>query len=421
MAYYYYYYYGSCGADPEMPGQSQVLGAALLATVAYTGFKAYEDEKRRREGREGRAEAEERRRLIERAVAAAQDDARQRGWCSGDKKAKEERRDQMDEIVFSSLGKLKERLEKTHSLRDRRITLRLPILDQPESIDAVLLCAVLLWGDIQLLYRTFERPEELYSCGRDTPPSCLFDFDVVTSFGFCLSSLSRESAEEIVRWLRELASPAAQVQQVADLYRLLSIRVQSDPRYHSGSPFVTCVMMPSQSSSENRLYAYRHVLSRVGLWVALPRTFYTLCRQLKRRSGGWEFVVRYLPSDHGIPSDRYHEYARIQNVFNKPGYVFVANFDIVSHGFDIYNVSMNLPMDLKNAIPFDKAGRSSHAHERGGAMSGKYRQLAEEELARLQTARHAIRLLERLSVSQLTGATFEHCQVKNTMVTSHCT
>lgn len=403
-----------------MPGQSQVLGAALLATVAYTSFKAYEDEKRRREGR---AEAEERRRLIERAVAAAQaaqDDARKRGWCSRGKKAKEERRDQMDEIVLSSLGKLKERLEKTYSLRDRRITLRLPILDQPESIDAVLLCAVLLWGDTQLLYRTFERPEELYSCGRGTPPSCLFDFDVVTSFGFCLSSLSRESAEEIVRWLRELASPAAQkqVQDVADLCMLLSIRVQSDPRYDSGSPFVTCVLLPSQSSSEDRLTAYRHVLSRVGLWVALPRKFYPL-GIWKRRSGGWE--VRYLPSDDGIPSDRYHEYARIKNVFNKRGYVFVANFDIASHGFDITNVFMNLPIDLENAIPFNKAGRASHAHERSGVMSGKYRQLAEEELARLQTARHAIRLLERLSVSQLTGATFEHCQVRNTMVTSHCT
>lgn len=397
-----------------MPGQSQILSAALLASVAYAGLKTYEDQKKRRAGQ---AEAEERQRLIEKAVADAQAEAQKRAW-SGAGPAKQEWRQRGDQIVFSSLEKLKERLEKTCSLRDRRIILRLPILDQPESIDAILLCAVLLWGDTHLLYTTFGRPEELHSCGRGTPPSCLFDFDVVTSFGFCLSTLSRESAEEIVRWLTELASPVAQEQEHADLYTLLSVRARSDPHYHSGSPFVACVVLPSQSSSEDQLAPYRHVLSRVGLWAALPSEFRPLCKRFKWMPSGrdWVYIVRYLPSDGNIPSDRY---CKITNVFNKPGYVFVSNFDIASHGFDIKDVSLDLPMDLKNAIPCNRAGRTSHAREGSAAVSGKYRQLAEVDLATLQTGRHAIRLLERLSVSRLTGATFEHCQVRTQWRSCH--
>jgi hypothetical protein len=68
-----------------------------------------------------------------------------------------------------------------------------------ESPDVVVLAAYLLWGDYTRFLRDVAMPLTGRGCGSDAG---LIDLDAIEAFGTSLSTLSKSSAEALVRWLR---------------------------------------------------------------------------------------------------------------------------------------------------------------------------------------------------------------------------
>ena len=92
--------------------------------------------------------------------------------------------DLRNKLLAESLLRLKARCEadrRRDAHRQRQDLLRIPILGAPEPVEAVVLAALLLWGNLQDFRRHFDGPRICEGLGLLVPgePDSLFDFDAV--------------------------------------------------------------------------------------------------------------------------------------------------------------------------------------------------------------------------------------------------
>ena len=190
-------------------------GAAVaLATVGYTIYNdannraQRDDERKKRVANLEAIHVSQDKRAAERAHRASTRDAEFAPSAAIFLTAQQD-------LVFDSLLGLKARAS-----RLCRMGLGVPMLGEPPA-DAVVLAALLLWGDLPTFHQLYYNPRFLGS------PSRLFDFNVVDALGFTLSSLTRSSARVVHGWLEGLAGPRlydkGELFTAEDLSGLLSI------------------------------------------------------------------------------------------------------------------------------------------------------------------------------------------------------
>jgi hypothetical protein len=299
--------------------------------------------------------------------------------------------------------------------------LRLPVLGAQDSVDAVVLCALLLWGSVYDYGRLFERIYDRLSQSAP-PPQAIFDFEgTVTQFGFCLSTLSSESAEEVMGWLRGLADLPVRsggehfglgdvgftqedreyleghVEWMRDLALLLGEYVYTRGEAQNRHLLFACTLSPEPSVYLLELYA--KLLRSVSLFIYA--------------SDSLEYTAS-LSAIYGVPPGCSKAIPRrnrrsFETAIYK-GQLLVATWDISRAGLVISNVESGpggtISFDLKpgNVRPFDmEVVRRESELDHAAAV---------RLFAALALAVRARCLLKRVSAARLTGMIFEHCQVR---------
>jgi hypothetical protein len=303
--------------------------------------------------------------------------------------------------------------------------LRLPVLGALESVDAVVLCALLLWGSASDYWRHFERIYDRMSRFAP-PPQAIFDFEgTVTQFGFCLSTLSGESAEEVMGWLRGLADmpmrPDAgrfglrdvgftdadlkclegRVGWTRELALLLVDFVFTRPGTLNHHLLFPCTLSPEPS--EQLLWLYERLLLPVGLFICPPDS-------LKYTASST--AIHGVPPDCRLSAPRRNRRGMFETKIFQ-GEFLMSTWDISTAGLVIANVESS-PKGISfkptpgNVRPLDTEAVRKVSQEEKAA----HHAAAVRLFAALGLAVRARCLLKRVSTARLTGMTFEHCQVR---------